>query len=116
MKYWIATPSAALGVAFYLAFAAPMAADRTDIESCVKVAAVETGIMSDACAYAIDGKSVAQCTAPIAAKADVRPTAMNWPGDFIMMTARAALDIWHGTLAVLAFLYDAVTEAGDDIV
>ena len=119
MRYWVATPAAAIGAAIFLVFAAPTNVSRVAIADCVKVASLRSAeTMSDACMLTADARTGVQSCAKPGMEAEASPSgeAMVWPGDFIAVTADAALAVWQVAMSVVVSIYQIAEAAGEAIV
>jgi hypothetical protein len=128
-KLWMITPAVAFATAALLALMppdAPQAAARAPA-NCVRLAAADTGVMSDAtdaCVFSVlkaaaePGCSKSRSrtvmvaeglklTAAVArSRFDDRGGALAWPLDFIALTADAAAGVWDTTIGLLGDIYD----------
>jgi hypothetical protein len=130
MKAWILLPLSAVALAIGLA-AVPTAAvptgaaQRTAVSApvaiSVQVATVERPeIMSDACVFSADAMAAgapAQCghaamvQTVVVATHQPRNGALKWPGDFLDLTAAAAVEAWDVTLCFVDGLFGYARES-----
>jgi hypothetical protein len=130
MKAWILLPlsavALAIGLAAVPATTVPAGTDqRTAVAApvaiSVQVASVERDdIMTDACVFSPDAMAAgepAQCghaavlQTVIVATHQPRSGALKWPGDFVTLTAAAAVEAWDATLCFVDDLFGYARES-----